>query len=113
MEKQIARHLCNTANIYQTPLPFYATQIINPFLNPIISANPNKGEEFQQIAKSLYPLLFPQYMGIKYCNNLNLQKSPFDNFVNSYLVNRLIKRDFTIEKQIARHLCNTLNMRLK
>ena len=31
--------LCNIANVYQPPLLFYATQIINPFLNSIILAN--------------------------------------------------------------------------
>ena len=38
-------------------VPFHATQIINHFLNSIISANSEKGDEFQQIEKSLYPLL--------------------------------------------------------
>ena len=31
-------------NVFQTPLPFYATQIINPFLNSRISANHDKVE---------------------------------------------------------------------
>ena len=43
IEKQIARHLCNTMNVFQTTLPFYATQMINPFLNLRISANHDKG----------------------------------------------------------------------
>ena len=43
-----------------TPLPFYASQIINPFLNSRISANQNYGQEFQPIVKSLYPLMFLQ-----------------------------------------------------
>ena len=30
--------LCKPANVYQTPIPFYTTQIIKPFLNLIISA---------------------------------------------------------------------------
>ena len=46
IEKQIARYFGNTANVYQTPLPYYTTQIINPFLNQIISANHKKGEKF-------------------------------------------------------------------
>ena len=33
-------------NVLQTPLPFYATQIINPLLNSRISANHNKVDEF-------------------------------------------------------------------
>ena len=36
------------------PLPFYATLIINPFLNSIISASHKKGEEFQPIVESFY-----------------------------------------------------------
>ena len=28
--------MCNTLNVFQTPIPFYATQIINPFLNSLI-----------------------------------------------------------------------------
>ena len=31
--------LWNTANAFHTPLPFYATHVINPFLNSGISAN--------------------------------------------------------------------------
>ena len=31
--------LCNTVNVFQTSFPFYATQIVNPFLNSQISAN--------------------------------------------------------------------------
>ena len=42
MEKQITPYLCNTVNVYPTPLPFYATQTISPFLNFIISANHEK-----------------------------------------------------------------------
>ena len=44
--------------IYKTPLPFFATQIINPFLYSIISANHDKGEELQTMVKSLHPLLY-------------------------------------------------------
>ena len=43
IEKQIVQNLCNTQNVYQTTLPFYATQINNPFLSSIISANHEKG----------------------------------------------------------------------
>ena len=38
--------LCNTENVYQTPLSYNATQTINPFINSIISANHEKVEEF-------------------------------------------------------------------
>ena len=58
IEKQIARSLCNAANIFQTPLPFFENQIINSFLNSMISANNEKGEEFQRIGNILYSLLF-------------------------------------------------------
>ena len=37
--------LGNTTNVFHTPLPFYATQIINPFLNSWVSANHDKVEE--------------------------------------------------------------------
>ena len=37
-----SNNLCNTANVYQIPLPFYATKIISFFLNSIISANQKK-----------------------------------------------------------------------
>ena len=46
------------------PLPFNATQIINPFLDSMISANHEKGEEFQ-LMKCVNPnivyLLFLSY----------------------------------------------------
>ena len=58
IEKQTALHTCNTANVYQTPLPFYATQTIDPFTNSIISAYHEKVEKFYQKVKSLHPLLF-------------------------------------------------------
>ena len=32
-ETNSAVFFCNTVSVFQTPLPFYATQIINPFLN--------------------------------------------------------------------------------
>ena len=38
--------LCNTANVLHTPLPFYATQIINRFLNSMISDNHDKVEGY-------------------------------------------------------------------
>jgi hypothetical protein len=34
----------NTANIFHTPLPFYAAQTFNPVLNSRISANHDKVE---------------------------------------------------------------------
>ena len=38
-----AFYVINKTNVYQTPLPFYATQRINP---SIILANHKKGDEF-------------------------------------------------------------------
>ena len=38
-EYQLARRLKNTTNICYTPLPFHVTQIVNPFLNSMGSAN--------------------------------------------------------------------------
>ena len=35
---------CNRVNVYEAPLPLYTTQIINPFLNSIISDNHEKQE---------------------------------------------------------------------
>ena len=50
--------MCKTEHDYQTPLPFYVTQTINPFPNFIISANHEKGEEFQpKVHVSLIPLI--------------------------------------------------------
>ena len=40
IDQQIARIYCTTVNVFQTPLPFSATQITNPFLNSRILANP-------------------------------------------------------------------------
>ena len=57
-----ASFLCITVNVLQTPLPFYATQIINPFLCSRIIANHDKGEGFQPIMKSLNSQLFLQYI---------------------------------------------------
>ena len=52
--------LCNAVNIFQTPLPFYATQYIHHCLNSRISANHDKEIEFQPIVKFLNPLMFLQ-----------------------------------------------------
>ena len=38
--------LCTTLNVFIAPLPFYATQIISPFLTSRISANHDKGLVF-------------------------------------------------------------------
>ena len=46
IEKKKAAILCNTVNVVQTPLPFYATQIIKLFLNSRISANHDNGGGF-------------------------------------------------------------------
>ena len=57
-DQQIARHSVHYSECLSNPLPFYSNQIINPFLNSRISANDNKGLEFQPIVKSLYCLMF-------------------------------------------------------
>ena len=46
IDQQIARIYCTTVNVFQAPLPFYATQIIHLFLNSRILANPDKGLVF-------------------------------------------------------------------
>ena len=48
----------NTANIFHTPLPFYATQLISHILNSRISANHIKWRGFHPIVKSLKRGLF-------------------------------------------------------
>ena len=47
-------------------LPFYATQISNPFHNSRISAKQDKREGFWQIVKSLYPLMFLSTVDFQY-----------------------------------------------
>ena len=42
-EQQIVRYLVKYSKFFQTPISFYAIQIINPFLNSIMSANCEKG----------------------------------------------------------------------
>ena len=46
IEKQIAQHFVQNTKCLSNS-PFYACQIINPFLNLIISANHAKGEELR------------------------------------------------------------------
>ena len=46
-----------TVNVFQTPLPFYATHLINPFL---IQNLRQSRQGFQPIVKSLYLLMFLQ-----------------------------------------------------
>ena len=65
IDQQIARRgiLCTTVNVFQPPLPFYASKIINTFLNSkysSISANHNKWLDFWLIVKSFYSFLFIQ-----------------------------------------------------
>ena len=43
IERQIARHFVHYSECLSNPLPFYATQILNPFLNLIILAKHDKG----------------------------------------------------------------------
>jgi len=42
-----------TPNAFHTPLPFYATQIINPFFNSMISANHVKVESLSAYDENL------------------------------------------------------------
>ena len=42
--------MCNSENVIQTNLPFFGTQIINPFLNSMMSDNHDK-----EVRKTLYP----------------------------------------------------------
>ena len=54
IDQQIARHFVQYSECLSHPLPFYATQIINPFPNSRISANHEKGYlGFLAILKSL------------------------------------------------------------
>ena len=46
------------ANVYQTSLPFYGTQISNPFLNSIFSANHKK---IREISVNRKILIFTPY----------------------------------------------------
>ena len=52
IEKQIAWNFSNTTNVFKIPLPFYATQIIKPFVNH------KKERNFSPIVKSIYPFMF-------------------------------------------------------
>ena len=55
MEKQKARRLCNTANVYQTPFPLPNSNSLLYFLNQSYhAANYEKREKFQPIVKYLY-----------------------------------------------------------
>ena len=61
IDQQIALHFLHyIVNVYQTPLPLYATHLINPFFNSRISDNHDKGYRFQPIVKSLYLSMFLQ-----------------------------------------------------
>ena len=51
-DQQLARHFVNL-NECLFHLPFYGTQIINPFLTSRISGNDDKGLGFKPIVKSL------------------------------------------------------------
>ena len=48
IDKQKARHFVHFSEILTSPILFYATQIINPFLNLRISANQDKERNFSQ-----------------------------------------------------------------
>ena len=46
IDQQIVRHFVQYCECLSNLLLYYATQIINPFLNSRISANPEKGQGF-------------------------------------------------------------------
>ena len=46
---------------FNPPFPSIQLKIINPFHNSRISANYDKGQEFQPIMKPLYPSMFLQF----------------------------------------------------
>ena len=46
IDQRIARHFVASLNVFNNPLPFYATQIIGPFLTSMILANHDKGFGF-------------------------------------------------------------------
>ena len=46
IEKQVLRHCVQYSECLSIPLPYYATQIISPFLISMISANHDKGKGF-------------------------------------------------------------------
>ena len=50
-----------TPNVFHTLLPFFATQIVNPFLNIRLSANHDKVQGNQPMVKSLRRGLFLYY----------------------------------------------------
>ena len=53
IDQQIARNFVQYSECLSNLLPNYETQIINPFLNSMISANHDKGQEFLPIMKYL------------------------------------------------------------
>ena len=42
IDQQTVQHFVQYSDVFQIPLPFYETQIINPFLDLSISANHGK-----------------------------------------------------------------------
>ena len=57
IEKHTARHFVQYCECLSTLLHFYATKIVNPFLNSRISAIHDKGLGIKPILKSLYLLM--------------------------------------------------------
>ena len=60
IDQQISRHFVHYSVCLYHLLPFYATQIINPLLTSMISANNNKVLGFQPIVEILHSLMFLQ-----------------------------------------------------
>ena len=73
IEKQILPNILLFSKCPFYPLHFYATQMINPFLDSMISANHGKVEGLKPIVKSLYPVLF------LYCKISFESSVPFQN----------------------------------
>ena len=125
IDPQIARHFVHYSECLSNPLPFKATQIINPFLDSRFSANNNKGFEFQPIVKSLYSLMFfqcrisfmeksfllykvlfveqgiilVQSPGVLYCKNVYFSSKYLnDNFYTVMLLSFILPQKINAEK---------------
>ena len=74
IDQQLARHFVQYSEWLTISLPFYATQIIDPFLTLRISANPDF--RFQPFVNSLYTLMFLQCrISFVQCQVLAFQKT--------------------------------------
>ena len=55
IDQQIAQYFAQYSEVLTTPIPFYANQIINPFLTSRVSANHDKRLVFQRIRNPYSP----------------------------------------------------------